>query len=154
MMSAREYRPSLDKLLRLCERNYGRLCALLSQARERQGRRRHYLWRHRDEPLQLEIVILEQTPYTERLKVRRLAPPLPFVNAPELELRLYHDARVAEVLSGQQFLRLLPRYPYPNRRMLQRDEKFQVNLFLAELLEQFAQHEWQLVSLSEEKGRS
>ncbi len=153
-MSPRKYRPSLDKLLRLCERNYGHLCTLLTQARQSQGRHRRYRWRHRVEPVQLEIAILEQTPYTERLTLRRLAPPLPFVDAPKLELRLYHDARVAEVLSGQQFLRLLPRYPYPNRRMLQRDEKFQVNLFLAELLEQFAQHEWQLVSLSEEKGRS
>ncbi len=56
-----------------------------------------------------------------------------------LDVRLYHDAGLAEVVvspgSGQShYGQWLPRYDYPNVRMYQRDEKSQLNQFLGELL--------------------
>ncbi len=51
-----------------------------------------------------------------------------------LEIRLYHDARLAEVVSYQGHGRFLALYPMPNRQMYQAHEKQQVNGFLHEWL--------------------
>lgn len=56
------------------------------------------------------------------------------VSNPCLKIRLYHDAKVAEVLSFQGHSRIEAIYPYPNPQMYHRDEKRQVNRFLGELL--------------------
>jgi uncharacterized protein YqiB (DUF1249 family) len=54
---------------------------------------------------------------------------------PLMEVRLYHDAKVAEVLSCQRISKLEPSYEYPNLKMHQRNEKQMVNIFLAEWLQ-------------------
>lgn len=51
-----------------------------------------------------------------------------------MRVRVYHDARLVEVVAYQDLHRLLPKYTYPNKRMLQRDEKRQANLLLYEWL--------------------
>ncbi len=53
---------------------------------------------------------------------------------PRMTIRLYHDARMAEVLSTQDIRRVKPRYDYPNSKMYQQDEKQQTNQFLNEWL--------------------
>jgi len=55
-----------------------------------------------------------------------------------MTVRMYHDAKVAEVVncSGQGTFE--PEYGYPNKHMLQRDEKRQVNQLLGEWLDFFA----------------
>ena len=59
---------------------------------------------------------------------------LPWLPVPQLEVRVYHDARMAEVVSAENARRLHIRYPYPNAAMHQPDEKSQLNLFLGEWL--------------------
>ena len=49
-----------------------------------------------------------------------------------MTVRLYHDAMVAEVCSSQQIFRFKARYDYPNKKLHQRDEKHQINQFLAD----------------------
>ena len=49
-------------------------------------------------------------------------------------VRLYHDAKMAEVVSFQGCAAFLPEYFYPNKNMLQPDEKKQRNIFLGEWL--------------------
>jgi hypothetical protein len=51
-----------------------------------------------------------------------------------MAVRLYHDAMVAEVCSSQQIYRFKARYDYPNKKLHQRDEKHQINQFLADWL--------------------
>ena len=51
-----------------------------------------------------------------------------------LEIRAYHDARLAEVVSYQGHGRFLALYPQPNRFMYLAHEKQQVNRFLHEWL--------------------
>ncbi len=51
-----------------------------------------------------------------------------------LEIRAYHDARLAEVVSYQGHGRFLALYPQPNRLMYLAHEKQQVNRFLNEWL--------------------
>ena len=52
-----------------------------------------------------------------------------------LDVRLYHDATVAEVISRQGYRGIKPRYEYPTPEMYQEDEKARLNSFLGELLE-------------------
>jgi uncharacterized protein YqiB (DUF1249 family) len=52
----------------------------------------------------------------------------------EMRLRIYHDARLLEVLSYQGRGRFAPAYDYPNEDMLSPFEKRQVNVFLGEWL--------------------
>jgi uncharacterized protein len=50
------------------------------------------------------------------------------------DVRLYHDANLAEVVKCQRYRQFAPRYEYPNIDMHQIDEKAQMNRFLGELL--------------------
>ena len=65
-------------------------------------------------------------------KVRALK--LPWLPVPRLEVRAYHDARMAEVIGAENARRFRGIYPYPNTAMHQPDEKTQLNLFLGEWL--------------------
>jgi|TARA_B100001063_G_C16758958_1_gene554831 uncharacterized protein YqiB (DUF1249 family) len=58
-----------------------------------------------------------------------------WLTLPQLTMRLYHDARMAEVIScdGARYIR--PRYEKLNKNMYQPDEKSQWNRFLSECLE-------------------
>lgn len=51
-----------------------------------------------------------------------------------LNVRLYHDAQLAEVVSSKGCLQFKARHEYPNKEMHQRDEKSQLNQFLGELI--------------------
>ena len=53
---------------------------------------------------------------------------------PQLEVQVYHDARMAEVISAEHARRFRSIYPYPNVFMHQPDEKAQLNVFLGEWL--------------------
>lgn len=78
------------------------------------------------------VVCLEQVSLSDSLNN------IPVVVAngfnPRMIIRLYHDARVAEVLSTQDIRQVKPRYDYPNNQMHQQDEKQQINQFLNEWL--------------------
>jgi len=51
-----------------------------------------------------------------------------------LNVRLYHDAQLAEVVSSKGCLQFNARHEYPNKDMHQSDEKSQLNQFLGELI--------------------
>ena len=59
---------------------------------------------------------------------------------PRMIIRLYHDARMAEVISSQDICQVKPRYDYPNKNMHQQDEKQQINQFLNEWLHLCLEH--------------
>lgn len=83
----------------------------------------------------LELLCKEQTRYTSLFSIRQhFRHNLPGLSEPDMEVRLYHDAGLAEVCASQQISRLKPRYDYPNHQMYQQDEKQQVNLFLYDWL--------------------
>jgi uncharacterized protein len=56
------------------------------------------------------------------------------------DVRLYHDASLAEVVKCQRYQSFSPRYEYPNVDMHQIDEKAQMNRFLGELLTHCLSH--------------
>lgn len=62
-------------------------------------------------------------------------PPTTHLGSSSLEVRLYHDASVAEVIACEGQRHFKARHEYPNKKMYQTDEKAQLNRFLGELLE-------------------
>lgn len=85
---------------------------------------------------QIQILVEEHTKYTSQLNVSmRFKGSSHFLPKINIQVRLYHDAKVAEVIDFQHKRRFHSRYPYPNPGMYQRNEKQQINVFLADWLD-------------------
>ncbi|XQW84182.1 DUF1249 domain-containing protein [Thalassotalea piscium] len=89
--------------------------------------------------LSYRINVNEVTRYTSLVTMTQnctvLASKLSEILKPKMVIRLYHDARMAEVISNQDIAQVKPRYDYPNKKMHLPDEKQQINLFLKEWLQ-------------------
>lgn len=84
--------------------------------------------------LQVRWKVLERGPYTTLARLSQ-HPEVPWSHRASMTIRLYHDARSAEVVEYQgrkHFLRAA--YDYPNADMRHPDEKAQINRFLGEYL--------------------
>ncbi len=131
----KKYSIDLAKDQAECEANYARLMQLLPDIDD-VDKREFGVHQPGGAHLRLQIVIRERCKYTTMLDISQgpsslegLALPIPCFS-----LRVYHDARMAEVVSFDQHRQLLPRYEYPNKNMYQCDEKSQLNAFLGEWL--------------------
>ena len=81
------------------------------------------------------IDVIERSRYTTLLRFTQEAAGIAQQFAPPtMSVRLYHDARSAEVVEVRNENRFKEVYEYPNPKMRARDEKFQVNRFLGEYL--------------------
>ncbi|HEX5843323.1 MAG TPA: DUF1249 domain-containing protein [Pseudomonas sp.] len=129
------YRVDLVELQAACELNYARLMQLLPAMREQPDLQPRRVALSQGEHLLgvLALEVVESCPYTSTIKVRQ-EHSLPWLPVPQLEVRVYHDARMAEVIGAQSARRFRGIYPYPNAAMHQPDEKTQLNLFLGEWL--------------------
>jgi uncharacterized protein YqiB (DUF1249 family) len=80
--------------------------------------------------------VVERSRYTTTLQFSQtlVASHSSWLPMPRLVVRMYHDAKLAEVLAWEGHKRLRPRYEYPNRAMYHADEKLQINQFLGEWL--------------------
>ncbi|RUO78986.1 DUF1249 domain-containing protein [Pseudidiomarina taiwanensis] len=92
--------------------------------------------------MQVECKCLNHAPYTSDIELTQVANlgELPGTQPVHLEVRLYHDAKLAEVTAAQGVRRLAAVYPQPNQAMHQTNEKYQVNQFLHEWLQLLKQH--------------
>jgi uncharacterized protein YqiB (DUF1249 family) len=83
-----------------------------------------------------EQKIFKQTALEQNDFEQKKSPNKTLLNSlhPRMSIRLYHDARMAEVISSQDIHQVKPRYDYPNKHMHQQDEKQQINQFLNEWL--------------------
>lgn len=128
----RRYRLNFRELMRLCEENYGRMMPLMRVLGDEDAMSVSVPGpRGRD--AELTVSVLERARYTTILRLEQsalhdLLPPA------RITVRLYHDARLAEVTEALPFRGIAARYAYPNRNMHQQDEKHQWNRFLAEWL--------------------
>lgn len=125
---SKRYVPNLTELHACCARNYASLNKLLD------GLAGETTMTFSQAGESLRMSIDEQAPYTTTLQLTQHRQGMPDYLAPTMKVRLYHDARMAEVLTCQQICGVRARYDYPNVRMHQRDEKMQLNQFLAEWL--------------------
>jgi uncharacterized protein YqiB (DUF1249 family) len=119
-----------------CDANYFRLMKLFPEMTGEAAERKVGFSHDRDH--ELRFVVRENTPYTTLIELSQVASAgsntNPWFRLPVMKLRLYHDARVAEVVSCDGVRHVKSRYGYPNRKMYQQDEKAQWNRFLGEWL--------------------
>ena len=135
MAKSQQYRPRLANLINLCEVNYMMLLRLLADKEEVGQQRQFFI----SDFLSYTIMVNEVTRYTSLITMSQDA----HVNGqflsqffrPKMVIRLYHDARLAEVISNQDIDQVKPRYDYPNQHMHLPDEKQQINVFLKEWLQ-------------------
>lgn len=132
-MKRERYKVDLKSMLADCEANYVRLRRLfpdMMSATERGvglGGGGHTLM----------LSVLERTSYTTLLELTQggvAQAQRSVVRSPRLKVRLYHDAKLAEVTTCQRINYIQSNYDYPNEHMVQPDEKFQWNHFLGEWL--------------------
>lgn len=117
-----------------CEVNYHRMMRLLPELDEEE------LWQFRVEggggsTRQVSIRVTERSKYTTTLAVVQESLLSELLPKPTISVRLYHDAKMAEVLSFQRNRHMKAHYEYPNDKMFHPDEKSQLNRFLGEWLE-------------------
>ena len=125
----RAYKLNLTDLHSVCEANYVRFMRLYPDY-ESSNSRCFTLGRAR---VQLEVA--ERCRYTTIFRVLQQGSSSQWLGGLKIEVRVYHDARMAEVGMFQSHRRVEGRYQYPNKRMYQQDEKCQQNQFLADWLE-------------------
>jgi len=152
-MQSKKYHPKLSTLMSLCEINYMLLMRLLANNDEDIiGKERNFFI---SDFLAYNIKTLEITRYTSLISICQEMPNankedvehfknldkknkkdlLSSILHPKMTIRLYHDARMAEVISNQDIRQVKPRYDYPNNKMHLPDEKEQINIFLKEWLQ-------------------
>jgi len=143
---ARKYQLNLSYLMNLCDTNYMLMLKILAN-KECVGEQRCFFI---SDCLSYTVTVKEVTRYTSVVSIAQdinvfigknntsttthSSPTLDKLFRPSMLLRLYHDARMAEVISCQDTRHVKPRYDYPNSDMHQPDEKQQINLFLNEWL--------------------
>lgn len=123
------YQVDVSRFLALCSRNYFNILRWLPVSCL-QGES----WQVEGDFGCLEVKLLENTQYTQLIEISRVIETSQLIDTPKVVVRVYHDAKLAEVLTSRQIYRLRAVYDYPNIRMYHRDEKYQVNAFLEELL--------------------
>ena len=139
----RRYVPNLKTLQRTCDVNYMALMKLLPH----HAQVGDCVSIGISEQVLFVLKVLEVAPYTWHVSIEQCSPHLPSFMRMKVTVRIYHDVRMAEVCASQQILTLRSSYYYPNEKMHQRNEKEQVNLFLAEWLKCCLQHGFSTVKL-------
>lgn len=128
---SRKYVPKLANMHQVCEANYGRLLKLLPDCDTEDLQYQFEV----NTNLRYTIKIIECSRYTSTLEMSQKNQLGYEFLRPVVLVRLYHDAKMAEVISAQNIGSLKPSYQYPNIMMYQKNEKEMVNLFLAEWLQ-------------------
>lgn len=83
----------------------------------------------------VELSLIENTRYTLLIRInQKFRNGSDFLKDISFDVRLYQDAKLAEVLSYQGRARMEFRYNYPNKHMFVPDEKQQGNLLLHDWL--------------------
>ena len=126
----RRYTIDLVEHMAECDQNYARVMKLFPD---------HARIDHRDlqlsfgeEVLYVRMSVLERSRYTSVILLTQQASTI--APSGRIRIRVYHDAKSAEVIEIQNQRRFDAVYEYPNPKMRQRDEKKQINRFLGEFL--------------------
>lgn len=143
-VASNKYVPDLQAFGLMCELNYVRLSKLLPQI-EPEG---HFYDYCVNDNTIYRLTIVECCKFTTIVNLEQRAPDVVDYLRPQLEVRLYHDADMAEVTRAQNIKRIEGTYQYPNAKMMQKDEKYQINRFLQAWLVMCHQHGQVAVDLS------
>lgn len=128
VVARKEYIQSLPKYITLCERNYLRALKVLPE--EVVGEKRQIVLANAS----YEVHIDDCAKYTTDISIKQTSTISDYLPELDLSVRLYHDAKVAEVVHHDFHQRIKPSYGYPNPNMHHKDEKYQLNAFLGDWL--------------------
>ncbi|MBP0048206.1 DUF1249 domain-containing protein [Marinobacterium sp. AK62] len=135
----RKYVPDLKRQMALGESNYLRLLKLLPDLDS--CNQREFQVEVDNHRARVCLEVDERFAYTTSVVVsQQYENQSVWLESPRLVVRLYHDARVAEVICTRQRRQLSGVYAYPNREMRYPDEKAQLNAFLGEWLSHCLSH--------------
>ncbi|HSC74805.1 MAG TPA: DUF1249 domain-containing protein [Pseudomonadales bacterium] len=127
------YHTSLQALHAECETNYLRLLKILPDFNTEDSRHLS-LQTGSGQERRFQFFIFERARYTTTLDIAEFGAHQQWGLSASFSVRLYHDARMAEVLAFQRERNVAPFNHYPNSRMFQPDEKIQWNFLLGEWL--------------------
>ncbi len=119
----------------MCEGNYQRLLRLRKLSAQPDAGIEFELHRESQYLGRVRISVLQQTRYTETLLLEQTHNNGRWLNNPELTVRVYHDASLAEIISFYGNRQIAAVNDYPNRFMHHPDEKVQMNSFVADWLD-------------------
>ena len=138
MSARRPYNIDLGAHLAVCDSNYLRIVRLLPELQGEDLRTFHVVFLAANGSLPAATFeVIDRNRYTSVVALSQHAPGRGFTGGrleTRIKVRLYHDARCAEVIEFQGERRFKAVYAYPNDKMCHPDEKAQVNRFLTDLL--------------------
>ncbi|WP_017445139.1 DUF1249 domain-containing protein [Gayadomonas joobiniege] len=132
---AKKYIPDIALMNRVCEQNYFLLSGLVSN-----WRLDHIEAFETGPQAVFQIRVQHSSRFTNEIEMRQLSNSMPDIMQPKVRIRVYHDAKMAEVIASQNMTRIQPSYIYPNPHMHQPDEKMQINQFLYDWLSYCHEH--------------
>ena len=145
-LGLRRYSPDLCIQMATCDANYIRLLKLLPDMNQGtvidvqipySNSTNNQASPHAEvSDLSFSVSVIESFKYTSTIEIIQASPKLTnrYYENPEMQVRVYHDASTAEVISYQHIRHFKSRYELPNQFMHQPDEKQQLNVFLSEWL--------------------
>ena len=136
-MKRRRYNIDLGAHIAECEANYARVMRLLPDLPDTD--RRTFSVRFGESEPKVRFEVAQRCPYTTVVQIVQdphaaCGENVPGLAETRLAIRIYHDAKAAEVIEYQNERGFHAVYEYPNARMRHPDEKAQVNRFLGEFL--------------------
>ena len=135
-MRSRQYTPDLHIQMAACDANYIRFLKLLRDFQPGQQREVRIPGQPPGEDLCFTITVVESFRYTSTISIEQHQPGalMPYYRRPEMQVRVYHDAQTAEVVSYQnhRYFRFGPLFT--RHGLFEAAEKRQLNLFLGEWL--------------------
>lgn len=131
------YQPDLDELLTQCELNYRLVKRLIpeidgvdsARKEETEGVQR---WQFKTDSLLIDLKVTDSARYTTTLTMFVETPNVKMIRYVNLIVRLYHDAKMLEVMEGTGPSALKAIYEHPNQGMKNADEKRQLNRYVGE----------------------
>ena len=126
------YKVNLIRQHYICESNYHKLLKLLPALSKKDNH--SFKVSHGIHQGVMCFQVIDRAKYTTVIRLSFQADWNQWLSVPTMSVRLYHDARMAEVISAQKLRHFQSVYDYPNEKMLQPDEKEQLNRFLSDWL--------------------
>ena len=121
----------LNQLLRLYERNYLRIIKFFPIQDSKNNI--NYLIPEGEFNSEINLSCKKLSSHTSVIEIKKNKS-ISLLPETEIEIYIYHDAKMAEVRKFNGKKQFWLRNKYPNKNMLSKDEKFQWNYFLEEFL--------------------
>ena len=121
----------LNQLLRLYERNYQRIIKFFPIQDSKNNI--NYLIPEGEFNSEINLSCKKLSSHTSVIEIKKNKS-ISLLPDTEIEIYIYHDAKMAEVRKFNGKKQFWLRNKYPNKNMLSKDEKFQWNYFLEEFL--------------------